>query len=255
MHRRRESISKKIHQATVLDNMMSSCPNTPNSSAMTVPTKCQHASETGHSTRASSDLYDPNNPRLSSSIILESTGEVDLHGPFSASLASRHQRTESIFSVHPKATPTLHLPNNSLTTTRSSSQSYKDSGGEPLCPLEFETVPVASKKPRAFSPRWFRSVFRCSALCRTISAKFGLDIDDETKNRLAREEKASQRYMKKYVKRCPTCHRRIWREAGCQHMECVCGESFCWVCLRAGVKARVCGCLDYEMDDGDECRM
>ena len=35
------------------------------------------------------------------------------------------------------------------------------------------------------------------------------------------------------VKRCPTCHAGIEKNAGCNHMTCThCGQNFCWLCMK-----------------------
>jgi hypothetical protein len=33
------------------------------------------------------------------------------------------------------------------------------------------------------------------------------------------------------TKQCPECGREIEKDGGCNHMTCVCGHEFCWVCL------------------------
>ena len=34
----------------------------------------------------------------------------------------------------------------------------------------------------------------------------------------------------KLVKRCPTCDRFVQKQDGCNHMTCVCGYQWCWIC-------------------------
>ena len=45
-----------------------------------------------------------------------------------------------------------------------------------------------------------------------------------------RQDKECVFYVK--IKRCPSCEYPLTKGAGCQHILCRCGFSFCWVCLR-----------------------
>ena len=35
-----------------------------------------------------------------------------------------------------------------------------------------------------------------------------------------------------FYKTCPKCKNPIWKNGGCDHMSCLCGNNFCWRCLR-----------------------
>ncbi|XP_071961677.1 uncharacterized protein [Antedon mediterranea] len=45
-------------------------------------------------------------------------------------------------------------------------------------------------------------------------------------------DKREHRISSVQVKRCPHCKRAMEKNGGCPNMVCVCGKSFCWVCLR-----------------------
>ncbi|KAF2657045.1 hypothetical protein K491DRAFT_691415 [Lophiostoma macrostomum CBS 122681] len=49
-------------------------------------------------------------------------------------------------------------------------------------------------------------------------------------------------------KKCPKCGNGIRRMYGCNHMECLCGAHFCWVCLK---ERNDCDGGCYESDDGE----
>ncbi|SBT72925.1 IBR domain protein, putative [Plasmodium ovale] len=38
-------------------------------------------------------------------------------------------------------------------------------------------------------------------------------------------------WMKIHTKRCPSCYRSIEKASGCMKVKCICGFSFCWLCL------------------------
>eukprot|EP00730_Choanoeca_flexa_P017012 TRINITY_DN8136_c0_g1_i2.p1 TRINITY_DN8136_c0_g1~~TRINITY_DN8136_c0_g1_i2.p1 ORF type:complete len:359 (+),score=34.69 TRINITY_DN8136_c0_g1_i2:99-1175(+) len=37
-------------------------------------------------------------------------------------------------------------------------------------------------------------------------------------------------WMQMHTRKCPSCHKRIVRNGGCNHMTCTCGWHFCWMC-------------------------
>ncbi|CAN6373431.1 unnamed protein product [Urochloa humidicola] len=45
------------------------------------------------------------------------------------------------------------------------------------------------------------------------------------------------------TKLCPNCRKAIEKNQGCNHMRCVCGHNFCWLCLKVGCN---CGVYDQE---------
>ncbi|KAH6711018.1 hypothetical protein BKA61DRAFT_677653 [Leptodontidium sp. MPI-SDFR-AT-0119] len=53
----------------------------------------------------------------------------------------------------------------------------------------------------------------------------------QAKLRKAREEDASSRFIARHTKECPQCWANLEKEGGCDHMDCFCGYSFCWLCL------------------------
>ncbi|CAO2150042.1 unnamed protein product [Urochloa humidicola] len=47
------------------------------------------------------------------------------------------------------------------------------------------------------------------------------------------------------TKLCPNCHKAIEKNQGCNHMRCVCGHHFCWLCLKpAGGQHYACDVYD-----------
>lgn len=50
-------------------------------------------------------------------------------------------------------------------------------------------------------------------------------------------------------KRCPHCKRAVRRMLGCQHLQCVCGEHWCWDC---GKRNEECGANGCDQDDHDD---
>ncbi|CAN6373432.1 unnamed protein product [Urochloa humidicola] len=47
------------------------------------------------------------------------------------------------------------------------------------------------------------------------------------------------------TKLCPKCHKAIEKNQGCNHMRCVCGHHFCWLCLKpAGGQHYACDVYD-----------
>ncbi|KAH7348356.1 hypothetical protein BKA65DRAFT_476774 [Rhexocercosporidium sp. MPI-PUGE-AT-0058] len=51
------------------------------------------------------------------------------------------------------------------------------------------------------------------------------------KTRQREEELASERYIRENTKTCPSCLWAMEKVEGCNHMTCLCGHSFCWLCL------------------------
>ncbi|KAH7135674.1 hypothetical protein B0J11DRAFT_425634 [Dendryphion nanum] len=50
-------------------------------------------------------------------------------------------------------------------------------------------------------------------------------------------------------KRCPKCGQGIRRMYGCNHLECICGAHFCWVCLRSRDDCDGGACYEDEDED------
>ncbi|RYP20869.1 hypothetical protein DL767_009375 [Monosporascus sp. MG133] len=44
-------------------------------------------------------------------------------------------------------------------------------------------------------------------------------------------DRASAKWIKETTKPCPGCERAIHKYTGCDHMTCICGHEWCWVCL------------------------
>ena len=46
-----------------------------------------------------------------------------------------------------------------------------------------------------------------------------------------RNEKEFEKWkLKKNVRKCPSCSRDIQKADGCDHMTCICGSHWCWIC-------------------------
>ena len=43
-------------------------------------------------------------------------------------------------------------------------------------------------------------------------------------------ESLNTAWEKKHTKVCPSCHKNIEKNGGCNHMTCTCGYEFCWIC-------------------------
>ncbi|KAG4439289.1 hypothetical protein IFR05_005222 [Cadophora sp. M221] len=62
--------------------------------------------------------------------------------------------------------------------------------------------------------------------------------------RKAVEEAASSMFIERHTKQCPQCLANVEKEDGCDHMECICGHSFCWLCLqRWGLQHHLPECI------------
>ncbi|KAL7628031.1 hypothetical protein AAE478_002227 [Parahypoxylon ruwenzoriense] len=46
-----------------------------------------------------------------------------------------------------------------------------------------------------------------------------------------RNDKASEQHIKEITKPCPGCKRNIHKYTGCDHVTCVCGHEWCWLCF------------------------
>ncbi|KAH7336291.1 hypothetical protein BKA65DRAFT_552948 [Rhexocercosporidium sp. MPI-PUGE-AT-0058] len=68
----------------------------------------------------------------------------------------------------------------------------------------------------------------------TLLQKFiqGQKEKKQLRQRKAKEESASTKFIKRHAKKCPKCRARLEKEDGCDHMDCRCGYSFCWICLK-----------------------
>lgn len=65
-----------------------------------------------------------------------------------------------------------------------------------------------------------------------IYLSFPEEKKGDHKNDISNEEKTQKRYTQEQQKNrlCPTCHHLINRYEGCSHVECACGQHFCWCC-------------------------
>ena len=52
-------------------------------------------------------------------------------------------------------------------------------------------------------------------------------------NPAEQERRNDQWALSAGAKRCPKCHVFVQKTDGCNHMECRCGEHFCWICVQA----------------------
>ncbi|KAI1370683.1 hypothetical protein F4677DRAFT_347709 [Hypoxylon crocopeplum] len=60
----------------------------------------------------------------------------------------------------------------------------------------------------------------------------GEDCDEYEKRarRQRKNDKASEQHVKETTKPCPGCKRNIHKFSGCDHITCVCGFEWCWLC-------------------------
>jgi hypothetical protein len=74
-----------------------------------------------------------------------------------------------------------------------------------------------------------RSCFKCK-----MPAHVNLSCDQAKVNRIRREhngeEVASTTWLGANTKECYTCHRQCHKEIGCDHITCICGAEWCWLC-------------------------
>ncbi|GAB4837941.1 carbonyl reductase (NADPH-dependent) ari1 [Ancistrocladus abbreviatus] len=52
-------------------------------------------------------------------------------------------------------------------------------------------------------------------------------------NKKCKDESETVNWITAYTKSCPTCHKPVEKNGGCNIVLCVCGHSFCWVCVQA----------------------
>ncbi|KIW35378.1 uncharacterized protein PV07_02076 [Cladophialophora immunda] len=53
-------------------------------------------------------------------------------------------------------------------------------------------------------------------------------------------------------RQCPTCANMVERTDGCEHMDCICGVEFCYLCGTHFDESSICGCNDgYDEDEDD----
>ncbi|SBS90091.1 IBR domain protein, putative [Plasmodium ovale curtisi] len=50
-------------------------------------------------------------------------------------------------------------------------------------------------------------------------------------NDLLKKDDNNVAWMKIHTKRCPSCYKSIEKASGCMKVKCICGFSFCWLCL------------------------
>ncbi|KAM7208084.1 hypothetical protein V8F20_001630 [Naviculisporaceae sp. PSN 640] len=56
------------------------------------------------------------------------------------------------------------------------------------------------------------------------------EYDKRNKKRL-KDEKASEETIKKTSKKCPECKKAVHKYEGCNHITCVCGHEWCYICF------------------------
>ncbi|KAK8056260.1 ring finger protein [Apiospora rasikravindrae] len=49
--------------------------------------------------------------------------------------------------------------------------------------------------------------------------------------RQRKSDKASEKKVKEMTKSCPRCHKDVYKYSGCDHITCVCGHEWCYLCL------------------------
>jgi hypothetical protein len=55
--------------------------------------------------------------------------------------------------------------------------------------------------------------------------------DDESQIDRLEQEEATAKLLAESSKLCPKCKQGVTKEVGCDHMACVCGEAWCYVCM------------------------
>ncbi|KAK6841964.1 hypothetical protein PG987_002824, partial [Apiospora arundinis] len=54
---------------------------------------------------------------------------------------------------------------------------------------------------------------------------------DKRTRRQRKSDKASEKKVKEMTKSCPRCHKDVYKYTGCDHITCVCGHEWCYLCL------------------------
>ncbi|KAI1214172.1 uncharacterized protein F4807DRAFT_117371 [Annulohypoxylon truncatum] len=49
--------------------------------------------------------------------------------------------------------------------------------------------------------------------------------------RQRKNDKASEKHVKEITKPCPGCDRNVHKYTGCDHVTCICGHEWCWLCF------------------------
>ncbi|OTB05545.1 hypothetical protein M426DRAFT_21859 [Hypoxylon sp. CI-4A] len=49
--------------------------------------------------------------------------------------------------------------------------------------------------------------------------------------RQRRSDMASEKHVKEITKACPGCNRNVHKYEGCDHVTCICGHEWCWLCF------------------------
>ncbi|KAI1480187.1 hypothetical protein F4774DRAFT_379954 [Daldinia eschscholtzii] len=83
------------------------------------------------------------------------------------------------------------------------------------------------------------SKVRCQGCKRNLCIRHGVpwhkgETCDEYEKRTRRQRKndeASEKHIKEMSKPCPGCNRNIHKYTGCDHVTCICGHEWCWLCL------------------------
>ncbi|KAN0117925.1 hypothetical protein V8E51_003902 [Hyaloscypha variabilis] len=56
------------------------------------------------------------------------------------------------------------------------------------------------------------------------------------------EDQETRELLARISKPCPKCKRPIQKNAGCDHMKCICGHQFCWLCFGSWPRGHMEGC-------------
>ncbi|OAA65433.1 ring finger protein [Niveomyces insectorum RCEF 264] len=82
--------------------------------------------------------------------------------------------------------------------------------------------------------------FRCHA-CRAAycinhnvpwhSGETCAQYDVRTKQRRREEQRKSDQWVQKHAKECPQCHKMVHKYEGCNHITCLCGHEWCYLCF------------------------
>jgi hypothetical protein len=110
---------------------------------------------------------------------------------------------------------------------------------------------IASTSFYACAMCTFRSCFKCKT-----PAHMNFTCEQARAARIRREhngeEVASTTWLGANTRECYTCHRQCHKEIGCDHITCICGAEWCWLCgakykdiRKEGNTAHKKGCRHY----------
>ncbi|XP_021738548.1 probable E3 ubiquitin-protein ligase ARI2 isoform X2 [Chenopodium quinoa] len=68
-----------------------------------------------------------------------------------------------------------------------------------------------------------------------------------------KDESMNLNWIKINTKNCPSCHKPVEKNGGCNIVRCLCGKPFCWVCMQARSYNHACGRY-VDPDDSVELR-